>query len=145
MVKINDLRYVRLLTAGVPGQGGGGGEADHQVEDGPGHDHAVVHVQEAHLGPGVSVDTLLLCVPLTRTMVAGPVPPSSGHSRPTSVMPPSPRYWPTATSEHSKHKYSFGDIVAFIHSDFIGVQELEEVVFSPRTKMGIPHRAMEMK
>ena len=62
VIKINDLRYVRLLTAGVPGQGGGGGEADHQVEDGPGHDHAVVHVQEAHLGPGVSVDTLLLCV-----------------------------------------------------------------------------------
>ena len=114
VMKINDPRYVRLQTAGVPGQGGGGGEADHQVEDGPGHDDAVVHVQEAHLGPGVSVNTLLLCVPLTRTMVAGPVPPSSGHSRPTSVMPPSPRYWPTATSEHSKHQYSLGDIVAFI-------------------------------
>ena len=31
--------------------------------------------------------------------MAGPVPPSSGHSRPTSVIPPSPRYWPTATSD----------------------------------------------
>ena len=52
-----------LLTAGVPGQGGGGGEADHEVEDGPGHDHAVVHVQEAHLGAGVSaVSTLLMSV-----------------------------------------------------------------------------------
>ena len=62
----------------------------------------------------VSVWTPCYCVPLTSTMVAGPVPPSSGHSRPTSVMPPSPRYWPTATSEHSNHQYSFGDIVAFI-------------------------------
>ena len=99
VLQTHDMRCVRLLTAGVPGQGGGGGEADHEVEDGPGHDHAVVHVQEAHLGAGVSVDTLLLRVPLTSTMVAGPVPPSSGHSRPTSVMPPSPRYWPTATSD----------------------------------------------
>ena len=63
VIKINDLRYVRLLTAGVPGQGGGGGEADHQVEDGPGHDDAVVHVQEAHLGAGVSVEwTSCYCV-----------------------------------------------------------------------------------
>ena len=72
VIQTLDMRCV-LLTAGVPGQGGGGGEADHEVEDGPGHDHAVVHVQEAHLGAGVnvqeghlgagvSVDTLLLCV-----------------------------------------------------------------------------------
>ena len=62
VIQTHDMRDVMLLTAGVPGQGGGGGEADHEVEDGPGHDHAVVHVQEAHLGAGVSVDTLLLCV-----------------------------------------------------------------------------------
>ena len=55
VLQTHDMRYVRLLTAGVPGQAGGSGEADHQVEDGPGHDHAVVHVQEAHLGAGVSV------------------------------------------------------------------------------------------
>ena len=54
VIQTLDMRCV-LLTAGVPGQGGGGGEADHEVEDGPGHDHAVVHVQEAHLGAGVSV------------------------------------------------------------------------------------------
>ena len=62
VIQTLDMRCV-LLTAGVPGQGGGGGEADHEVEDGPGHDHAVVHVQEAHLGAGVSADTLLLCPP----------------------------------------------------------------------------------
>ena len=90
VIKIHDLRYVRLLTAGVPGQGGGGGEADHQVEDGPGHDHAVVHVQEAHLGPGVSVDTLLLCVPSPGPWWRAPCPPAAGTAAPPASCRPPP-------------------------------------------------------
>ena len=98
----------------------------------------------------VSVWTPCYCVSsLTSTMVAGPVPPSSGHSRPTSVMPPSPRYWPTATSEHSKHQYSFGETVAFIQIlldySYVSTGVGGGRLLSPRTKMGIPHSAMEMK
>ena len=79
-----------LLTAGVPGQGGGGGEADHEVEDGPGHDHAVVHVQEAHLGAGVSVDTLLLCPPSPAPWWRAPCPPAAGTAAPPASCRPPP-------------------------------------------------------
>jgi len=94
------------LTAILPRQTGKRRETARQVEKRPSHDDAIVHVQQENDGHRrvsracghKKHDVAVVFLRDRQTRERAVLPESIGHSFPTNVIPPEPKYCPMATS-----------------------------------------------